>query len=209
MRSILSIIAIFIVSSMAYADNSCVQLLNDFLNYKNFGDANGAGRPEIYVELLDGITDRVDRKLTKYKRVIYELSKDPAHGGEYSHRGMIEVLAAIKAYKEGKIKTPITRGPVGQIDFYDGLGIAWDVKTPVSPLSGEHWVFNVDQVGKSILEQINVLYTDISSKRLKYVRVLLDISYLSDEHYHVLITWLKENLGPEELLRIKIVNIFS
>jgi hypothetical protein len=60
-------------------------------------------------------------------------------------------MAGLEAERLGHVIPPIERGPRG-IEFYDNNGVPYDMKTPSSPNPGQHWSFDPEGAGESILD---------------------------------------------------------
>ena len=96
---------------------------------------------------------------------------------------------------------PDRAGPK-EIEFYDGDGVPYDVKTPPSPSPGESWTFNARRVGDSILEQIQKTAPNKVTGKNEPVRVILDSSYMNETDHQALWDYLKANATEDELSRI-------
>ncbi|MBR1945750.1 MAG: hypothetical protein IJ846_05635 [Alphaproteobacteria bacterium] len=138
-----------------------------------------------------------------------ELSQDPAHKGDTPGKVLREAMSALEAEMSGKVKGPVTRGDDGYIDFYDGEGYPFDVKTPLSPVAKDKWEFSPYQVADKVLEQLDQTHKNKFTDEEQPVAVLLDTTYMSQkdriEMWRELRRMTKENRGI--LKRIFEVNV--
>ena len=58
------------------------------------------------------------------------LAVDPAHEDRPIPKTIREAMSAVEAELSGAVKGPVTRSDAAYIDFYDGDGYPFDVKTP-------------------------------------------------------------------------------
>ena len=118
-------------------------------------------------------------------------------------------MSALEAEMSGKIKGPVTRGDTTWIDFYDGEGYPFDVKTPPSPKEGDRWEFNPYGVADTIISQLNKSHPNKFTKKNEPVAVLLDTTFLTNKDLLALRKELhaqtKDN--PEILKRLFEVNV--
>jgi hypothetical protein len=148
------------------------------------------------------------------------LASDPDQGGAIKPSTRAEAMAGLGAESQGLIKAPISRGPRG-IEFFDGDGHPWDVKTPPSPKPGQGWAFRVQDTGKAILSELRSkaqelpdgsrtppgTFTNGKTGIPEPRRVILDCSLLNKADFLSLKQWLAQNLTREELSRILEINI--
>ncbi|MBO4644099.1 MAG: hypothetical protein J5716_05785 [Alphaproteobacteria bacterium] len=138
-----------------------------------------------------------------------ELSRDPAHKGDRPEKVLREAMSALEAEMSGKVAGPVTRGDTGYIDFYDGEGYPFDVKTPLSPSPGDNWQFSPYQVADTILDQLKKDHKNKLTGEEQPVAVLLDTTYMKEEDriemWRELRKMTKENRGI--LKRIFEVNV--
>lgn len=137
-----------------------------------------------------------------------KLAEDPAHGNEISEVTRQEAMAGLEAETQGLIKGPIERGPK-EIEFYDGDGLPWDVKTPPSfgPKMPEKMKYK--KVGEAIEKEL-VKKEDMvnpKTKKLEKRRVILDCTYMTETDHVGLWKWLNEHLDAEAMSRIIEVNV--
>lgn len=109
-----------------------------------------------------------------------ELINDPAHSGDYPRKVLCEAMSALEAEMSGKVKGPVTRGDTSYIDFYDGDGYPFDVKTPPSPKPGDKWEFSAYSVADTILEQLDKTHPNKFTKKEDPVAVLLDTTFMTN-----------------------------
>ncbi len=110
-----------------------------------------------------------------------ELHIDSAHNGHTHGKVIREAMAAIEADLSGAIKGPVTRPESGYIDFYDGEGYPFDIKTPLSPSAQDKWEFSAYQNADTILKQLDKTHENKFSGKQEPVAVLLDTTYISEE----------------------------
>jgi hypothetical protein len=132
-----------------------------------------------------------------------ELSKDPAKGGVPDKYGKStrEAMAGLAAERKKLVKPPVKRGPP-EVDFFDGDGIPWDVKTPISPPAGAKWTFTQAESWNSVVDQLKKKWPNANTGTNQPVRVLLDVSYLNKQDHELLWQQLKKRCNAEELSRI-------
>jgi hypothetical protein len=135
------------------------------------------------------------------------LASDPAHGNKVSAGSRREAMAGLQAESQGVMAKPIKRGPAA-IEFYDGDGHPWDVKTPPSPKSpGNPFTFDPEQVGESLQRQLDKSFpNDKAPNNPEKVRVLLDSAYMTKADHDALWKWLNSHLTPDQLSRIHEIN---
>ena len=110
-----------------------------------------------------------------------EMTDDPAHHGDKPGKVLREAMSALEAEMSGKVKAPVSRGDTTYIDFYDGEGYPFDVKTPLSPTAGDKWEFNAYGVADTILNQLHKTHPNKFTKEKQPVAVLLDTTYMKPE----------------------------
>jgi hypothetical protein len=135
------------------------------------------------------------------------LLEDPAHFGHVVPGCIREAMAIMRAEDNGLIKAKAVRPDIPEIDFYDGDGKPYDVKTPPSPPSTARYPFDYYTAGESILSQIRKDEKNLKTGKLEDVNVLLDTSYLKDKDRSDLFSYIKENASEQELKRITEVKI--
>lgn len=130
------------------------------------------------------------------------LASDPADArNPIRAKSRREAMAGLEAERQGLVKPPIERGPK-EIEFYDGDGVPYDVKTPPSPAPGESWTFKARRSGDSILEQIRKTAKNKVTGDGEPVRVILDSSYMNEADHKALWDYLLANATADELSRI-------
>ena len=125
-----------------------------------------------------------------------------------------EAMAGLEAEGQGHVPGPIERGP-GEIEFYDGNGDPWDVKTPPSPKPGQTWPFKPADVSNAIQEELGLKsipgdppgtfpnqVTGLPVPR----QIILDSSYMNPADHAALWNELNNNLTPDQLGRIVEIN---
>jgi hypothetical protein len=142
-----------------------------------------------------------------------ELSTDPAHldhGPNFASRN--EAMTGLEAEQLGILVAPISRGPA-EIEFYDGAGHPWDVKTTPSPGPNGKFTFRAAEVGQAILNQFRYptgdtrLFENLNTRVFEPIRILLNATYLTPEDHGRLWLWLRQNLTEAELARIYELNL--
>ena len=138
-----------------------------------------------------------------------DLIEDPAHRGHPCGKTIREAMAACEADLSGKIKGPVSRPNESYIDFFDGDGHPFDVKTPLSPSKGDKWEFDPYSNADTIIKQLGMDYKNKVTGEKEPVAVLLDTSYMKTQDridlWHQLMKKTKEDRSV--LKRIFEVNI--
>lgn len=107
------------------------------------------------------------------------LTNDPAHHGNKIGKIIREAMAIAEADMSHKIKGPATRSDSPYIDFYDGDGYPFDVKTPLSPKPGDKWEFDPAGNAETILNQLDKDHPNKKTGQKEPVAVLLDTTYMA------------------------------
>lgn len=110
-----------------------------------------------------------------------ELTNDPAHRGNKIGKIIREAMAIAEADMSHKIKGPATRSDSPYIDFYDGDGYPFDVKTPLSPKPGDKWEFDPVGNAETILNQLDKDHPNKKTGQKEPVAVLLDTTYMAPQ----------------------------
>ncbi len=110
-----------------------------------------------------------------------ELTNDPAHHGNKIGKIIREAMAIAEADMSHKIKGPATRSDSPYIDFYDGDGYPFDVKTPLSPKPGDKWEFDPVGNAETILNQLDKDHPNKKTGQKEPVAVLLDTTYMAPQ----------------------------
>ncbi len=140
----------------------------------------------------------------------FKLSRDPAHERndgtigprERTHKTRMEAMAGLEAERQGLVKEKITRFKEADVEFVDGDGHFWDVKT------GAAGYFKAPELGKSIKEELGKEPLENPfSKILEKRRVIIDCTYLNDNQLAELRTWISANFDADEKSRIIEVNV--
>ena len=115
-------------------------------------------------------------------------------------------MTGLEAKSQKLVKPPIERGPK-EIEFFDGDGIPYDVKTPPSPKGSDRWIFNVNKSANSIITELRKadIPNNITGAAVQR-RVILDSTYLNNADHKALWKKLEKSLSPQELSRIIEVN---
>lgn len=137
------------------------------------------------------------------------LAVDPAHEDRPIPKTIREAMSAVEAELSGAVKGPVTRSDTAYIDFYDGDGYPFDVKTPLSPSGKDKWEFDSAGNAETILAQLDKVHKIKGSTEQAPVAVLLDTTYLSAEDHHALWHQLRKKTKEDRSLlkRIYEVNV--
>jgi hypothetical protein len=129
-------------------------------------------------------TTEASRKQPPQSRVerINQLAADPAHNGKISPKSIQEAEVGLSLEESGHIKGPITRDPRPDGgEFIDADGNTWDVKAFDSRWPPKKGGFKLDRdIAK------------VESEIIKGENVIIDTSYLSQDHIKQLRAALKE-----------------
>ena len=136
-----------------------------------------------------------------------KLIRDAAHGNNIVAGSLREAMATIEAERQGLIKPVASRTDNACIDFIDGDGRPYDVKTPPSPPPNKTFVFNEYAAGSSVLTQLDKSEPNAFTGKLEPVTVLLDTSYLTSKDREKLFNFINENASDEQKARIVEVKI--
>lgn len=136
------------------------------------------------------------------------LSQDPDHKGKVTDKSVKEAMTELEAEQQGIMQSPIEPGPKG-IEFYDGSGSPYDVKTLPSPGTGARFKFKPEQSGQSILKQVRQKFPNKQSGDPEAVKVLLDSTYMTPEDHKSLWEYLNKHASPEELKLIEELTVRS
>ncbi len=138
-----------------------------------------------------------------------DLTNDPAHGGNKIGKVIREAMAAAEADLSGAVKGPVSRSDSPYVDFFDGEGYPFDIKTPLSPTEKDKWAFNPFGNAATILNQLNKTHPNKQTGKNEPVAVLLDTTYMTardrDDLWRELRKQTKENRSL--LKRIFEVNV--
>lgn len=108
-----------------------------------------------------------------------KLTDDPAHRGDPNGKVLREAMAAAEADLSRAVKGPVTRSDTAYIDFYDGDGHPYDVKTPLSPSAGDRWAFDPASNAETILRQLDMEHPNKKTGVVEPVSVLIDTTYMT------------------------------
>lgn len=120
------------------------------------------------------------------------LAIDPARGTKIGQAGLEEAAVAVHAQNAGVLRCP-QREKTGASEFVDGR-YYWDVKSPVSPLPGANWQFDVNH-------QVEVVKDEIRGKE----RVLLNLTRCTPEDAEAVRSALVSNLSSWESKHVKVL----
>ena len=136
------------------------------------------------------------------------LTMDPAHGSRRPDReARLEAMVGLEGEFQSLLRTGITRGSA-EIDFFDGAGHPWDVKSPPSPRNGDHFQFDASRAGRSIERKLRGpdgsprLFLNSITDQPEPARILLDSTFMSERDHRALWEWIRNHLSIEEQARI-------
>lgn len=121
------------------------------------------------------------------------LASDPAKGGKITDGSIEEAAVALTAERQ-HIFEHATRESTGSAEFIDEKGVAWDVKSPLSPPPGQNWSYSPDH-------QVEKIRHDLGQGD----RVLFNLSRVNDKDRDDTLTLLKQELTCEERSQILIL----
>jgi hypothetical protein len=122
-----------------------------------------------------------------------ELASDPAKGNKISDGGIEEAAVALTA-EHHSVFLQATRETSGSAEFIDDQGVAWDVKSPLSPPPGQNWAYSPDH-------QLVKIRHDLSQGD----RVLFNLSRVNDKDRDDTLNLLKAELTCEERSKLVIL----
>lgn len=125
----------------------------------------------------------------------FRLSQDAAHGNIVDMRSIQEAQSMFHAVRNELIPGPLRRD-LAEVDFIDGLGRPWDIKTPVSPGHNDEWNFRPQQIFNSLRNQIDMEFNG------QKVRILLDFRNIKRREKKIILKWIDSNFSEEEKSRI-------
>lgn len=131
-----------------------------------------------------------------------ELIRDPAHSGRIVPGALKEAMAAIEAERQGIVSPPVRRNDNPHIDFIDGKGVPFDIKTPPSPPPSAKYPFDEYASGMSVITKLEKGYLDHNTGKFEPVNILLDTTYLTEADYKKLSEFLDKNTTEEQKSRI-------
>lgn len=140
------------------------------------------------------------------------LIKDPAHNNKPNGKTIREAMSIIEAELSHAVTGPVSRPEADNpyIDFYDGEGHPFDVKTPVSSSFVQNrGPFMPWKISASVLGQLDKHSSNALTGEQEQVCVLLDTSYLTKEDYAAMWGQLRADTkdNPELLARVYEVNV--
>lgn len=129
------------------------------------------------------------------REYFFKLSQDSAHANIIDLRSIQEAESMIHAQTYELIPGPLRRDQA-EVDFIDGLGRPWDIKTPVTPSYKDDWNFRPEQVFNSLRHQIDMEFAG------QKVRILLDFRNIKRKEKKSILNWIESNFSEEEKSRI-------
>ncbi len=133
------------------------------------------------------------------------LSDDPAQGTG-TPTALREAMSGLEAERVGICTPLIYRGPA-QIEFFDGEGRPFDVKTPRSPADGERWTYRPKSAAKSIAKKLRRTCENAKTGKDEPVRIILDTTYLTPQDHSALWDELNAMLTPAEAQLVFELNV--
>lgn len=121
------------------------------------------------------------------------LASDPAHGGKVSNSSIEEGAVGLLAEMSGLVHG-FEREGTGKSEFVDSSGQMWDVKSPISPMPSQKWVFNANH-------QLDLVRKEISGGE----NVLLNLSRCNEQDSGSVMSLITENLAPWEKQRVVVL----
>jgi len=119
--------------------------------------------------------------------------------------GRREAMAGLEAEKQNLIPGPIRRGPAA-IEFFDGKGHPWDVKTPPSKTPPNS--LDVDKAAASVIKELRKPNVTNPISEVPGPRgVILDSTYLNEADHSAIWNVLTNTLTDEEFKRIIEINV--
>lgn len=152
-------------------------MMRDLREPTRVGDAAGKQARQAEIRTLDDVPARY-RNYPGFDA----LTDDPAHRGDPCPKVIREAMAAAEADLSGAVKGPVTRpGDSPYIDFFDGEGYPFDVKTPLSPKAGDKWEFDAWRNAQTVLSQLDKDHPNKLTGETQPVAVLLDTTYMASD----------------------------
>jgi hypothetical protein len=120
-------------------------------------------------------------------------------GGHQTPQSIREGLAALEAQSKGLVEGPLTRGDLGQIDFYDAKGRPFDIKTP-KPNQ------DLDTFVKAVVHELGTGQQSKDGNESYSAHVVIDTTYLSNKEHAELWTKLNDRIkkGKNRILEVHI-----
>ncbi len=164
--------------------------MQDLPEPSRVGAAGGQQSRQAEIRTIDDVPARY-RNYPNFN----DLTNDPAHHGNKIGKIIREAMAIAEADMSNSVKGPVSRSDSPYVDFFDGEGHPFDVKTPLSPKPGDQWEFNPVGNAETILDQLDKDHPNKLTGQKEPVAVLLDTTYMSQED--------KDNLWRELRKRTK------
>jgi len=121
------------------------------------------------------------------------LASDPAHGGKVSNSSVEEGAVGLLAETSGLVHG-FEREGTGKSEFVDRTGQMWDVKSPISPMPSQKWVFNAEH-------QLDLVRKEIEGGE----NVLLNLSRCNEQDSGSVMSLIAANLKPWEKQRVVVL----
>ncbi len=122
-----------------------------------------------------------------------ELATDPAKGEKIFDGGLEEAAVAITAERQ-EIFGKVERETSGYAEFVDDKGVAWDVKSPLSPPPGQNWSYSPEH-------QVEKIRHDLEQGD----KVLFNLSRVNDKDRDATLELLKRELDAQERTQLVIL----
>ena len=122
-----------------------------------------------------------------------ELAADPAKGGKINDGSLEEAAVALTAEHQ-KALPKLTRETSGSAEFIDANGVAWDVKSPLSPPPGQNW-------SSSPEHQITKIRHDLGQGD----KVLFNLSRVNEKDRDATLALMQEKLSCQERSQLLIL----
>lgn len=122
-----------------------------------------------------------------------ELAADPAKGDKIFDGGLEEAAVAVTAERQ-EIFRSVERETSGYAEFVDDKGVAWDVKSPLSPPPGQKWSYSPEH-------QVEKIRHDLEQGD----KVLFNLSRVNDVDRDATLDLLKRELDARERTQLVIL----
>ena len=117
---------------------------------------------------------------------VRELATDPARGTKLSDMGLEEASVALSA-EHLHVFTHLERESTGEAEFRDEHGVAWDVKSPLSPPPEQGWAYSPEH-------QLEKVRKDFGQGD----QVLLNLTRVTSADRDATLALFKQSLNSEE-----------
>jgi hypothetical protein len=146
-----------------------------------------------FTSVSNGFAEWNQKDLTAALRRGPALASDPARGNKITEGGIEEAAVALTAEAHEIFET-VTRESSGGAEFIDNQGVAWDVKSPLSPPPGQNWEYSPDH-------QISRIRKDLSQGD----KVLFNLSRVNDKDRDDTLRLLQQELTCDERSQLLIL----